>query len=154
MKKLKTWLFVALSSILFFATTSHAALNRADLGSLSAGVYKIDLGDDYQVTVQINKKLAVTLLATDIELEPALASHTPSLKSLAGGPDGLPFLQVYVILGSDEDTTTYIIRLFPKQDAEDRASLELVDVVKTVNDGPNSYTDVTVLKDAKIQKLK
>ena len=70
------------------------------------------------------------------------------------GPGGLSVMTVMLAGGSDEQTTTLHVRLFPEQHGTHGTVAKLLDMVMVENDGPNEVTSVQVFKAPKLFKQK
>ena len=121
--------------VLFTHTLSMASVNSYHAMNVFKGEYKFT--DDMtgnEVTFKVDKKGVVTMNDNDTYYESDSAVN--SLGTDLG--EGLSIMTVLLAGGSDEQTTTLHIRLYPNQN--DGTVAGLLDIVYFENDGPNNVT--------------
>lgn len=149
-------LIVLIAAIFSVFQMSFAAVNYYHAMNIMKGDYQFtDPMTGEKVEFSISNKEKVTMKENDAFY---FANATALQLGNDLGPQGLTFLTVMLAGGSDEQTSTLVIRLFPRQNYGDSSETGLLDVVYLENDGPNegsyaeSYKNVKVLKKNKKTK--
>lgn len=130
LKKLFLVSLISLSS--FAAVNFHHAMN------VFKGDYKFEdpfSGDE--VSFSITKKGKITLKEND-----SYYFAKVNVNSLGNelGPDGLSIMTIMLAGGSDEQTYTAFITIYPQQDVT--TQVRLVDFFMAENDGPNELSSI------------
>ncbi|EQC47263.1 hypothetical protein [Bacteriovorax sp. Seq25_V] len=137
----------------FVAISAFGAVNKYHAMNVFKGDYKFknpQTGND--VLFSITNKGEITLLEND-----DFYNAKVEVQSLGNnlGPDGLSVMTVMLAGGSDEQTMTTFIRLYPVQiDDKDSVKVAMIDAIQVENDGPNGVTFLTREKIKLYKKLK
>lgn len=131
MKNLIKLLVVMLTMI-----SAAASVNTYHAMNVFKGEYQFNdpmTGEKVEFTITKKMKLVIKENDTYYEGRVHLMSH-----GLGIGPGDLPILTILLTGGSDEQTQSMVLRLYPEQDSSTVA--KLLDAVFTENDGPNEIT--------------
>ena len=136
---------------LIASINSFAAVNHNQAMKLFRGQYKfIDHQHQEEVIFKISRAGAILLNVDDSTSYYEARTQVSSLGN-GLGPDGLTVMTIILSGGSDEQTTTLLIRIYPKQE-QGSTTTGLLDIVYLENDGPNKVTWASPTSKTKLYK--
>ena len=144
------FIFIPLTFILIYSSLL-ASVDEGTAMEVFAGEYRFTddfTGTDIYFIVDSTGDIALSDNDTYYE-----ASTVINLLGNNYGPIGLPIMNIMLAGGSDEQTVTLHIRIYPKQYSFDDVAVGLIDFVYTENDGPNGLTFVNLLHKNKLYKV-
>ncbi len=139
-------LFCALLFLL--QSISYADVSPGHAKNVFSGEYKLtDQLTGSEINFEIKSSSAIELKENDTYYQAKTA-----INSLGNniGPSGLSVMTIMLAGGSDEQTTTLHIRIYPHQ--ETRTKAELLDIVYFENDGPNDISSAQIWSKVKLFK--
>jgi hypothetical protein len=133
---------------LFIQSYAFADVSPAHARNVFMGEYKFkDLltGSEISFVIQNNGNIELKENDTYYKAKTAINYLGNDI-----GPSGLSVMTMMLAGGSDEQTTTLHIRIYPHQ--IDRTKAELLDIVYFENDGPNAGSSASIWSKVKLLK--
>lgn len=146
--KLLTFLILSLSAL---SNPAKADVNHYHAMNVFKGTYQyVDADNDITLQFTIDNRGQIALKKNNLYY---FAKTNIGALGNQLGPDGLSVMTIMLSGGSDEQTETIFIRVYPKQDDKNSgAVVKLLDVVYAENDGPNYSSSVVSQPSALLYK--
>ena len=135
--------FLILLSLLSFSFNSMASVGFDDVKRLMPADYILNVdGDTIKFSIDSDLKVQMDIVNEDYEG----ILDINQVKSTFGTPI-LPIVNLSLNTGSDEESMTYVVRVSFEQNGKS-VLIRLIDIVKSMNDGPNEISTLYIIDDA------